>query len=285
MPILAPINKIIECSTVDGPGTRTSIFVQRCNIHCLYCHNPETQNLCCNCGICISSCPNHALSFNKSGKVIYDESRCLNCDTCISICPNKASPKIRYLSAEQVYFQVKKNVPFIRGITVSGGECSLYPEFLVELFKLCRKERLTCLLDSNGMIDFSLYPELMNLTDGVMLDIKSWDRAIYQKLTGYDNDIVKKNLSYLDSIDKIEELRIVVLPDFVDYYACIDGIARTIQQENISKTKLKLNKFRRYGVKGVLKNTSSPNDALMNELRKYAETKGFKKIETRSKEP
>ena len=281
MSVLAPINKIIECSTVDGPGTRTSVFVQRCNIHCLYCHNPETQNLCFNCGKCVKSCPSHALSFDESNRVIYNESKCLSCDTCISICPNKASPKVRYLSAEEVYHLIEKNIPFIRGVTVSGGECSLYPEFLLELFRLCKKDRLSCLLDSNGMVDFSIYPELMSLTDGVMLDIKSWDNDIYQKLTGYDNNIVKKNLSYLDSIDKIEELRIVVLPDYVDYYRCIDGIKETVKKTNISKLKLKLIRFRKNGVKGVLKDTPSPSDALINDIRKYAEEKGFQKIEIR----
>ncbi len=164
---------------------------------------------------------------------------------------------------------------------MSGGECSLYPEFLLELFRLCKKDRLSCLLDSNGMVDFSIYPELMSLTDGVMLDIKSWDNDIYQKLTGYDNNIVKKNLSYLDSIDKIEELRIVVLPDYVDYYRCIDGIKETIKKTSISTLKLKLIKFRKNGVKGVLKDTPSPSDALMNDIRKYAEEKGFQKIEIR----
>ena len=58
----APINKIIELSTVDGPGLRTSIFLQKCNIHCLYCHNPETQNLCVNCGKCVSLCKGKALT-------------------------------------------------------------------------------------------------------------------------------------------------------------------------------------------------------------------------------
>mgnify|MGYP001728747493 FL=1 len=48
----APINKIIPLSVVDGPGCRTSVFVQGCNIACAYCHNPETQQLCRACGIC-----------------------------------------------------------------------------------------------------------------------------------------------------------------------------------------------------------------------------------------
>ena len=38
----AVINRIIPFSSVDGPGNRTAIFLQGCNINCKYCHNPET---------------------------------------------------------------------------------------------------------------------------------------------------------------------------------------------------------------------------------------------------
>ncbi len=274
---LVPINKIIDCSVVDGPGLRSSIFVQKCNIHCLYCHNPETQNLCCGCGICVSHCPNHALSL-KEGKVIYDKKKCVNCDTCISLCPNHASPKIEYLSAEEVYQRIKNNIPFIRGITVSGGECSLYPDFLTELFQLARKDGLSCLLDSNGMVDYSLYPDLMKVTDGVMLDIKSWEDSVYTKLVGFSNSMVKKNLKYLDENDKIEELRIVYVPGFVDAKACLEGIASTILKEHIESVKIKLITFRKNGVKGILSTHPSPTKEEMDELAEYARKIGFRNI-------
>lgn len=48
-----PVNRILEYSLVDGPGNRTVIFLQGCNIACHYCHNPETQKICLNCGVCI----------------------------------------------------------------------------------------------------------------------------------------------------------------------------------------------------------------------------------------
>ncbi len=277
---LAPINKIIECSTVDGPGLRTSVFVQKCNIHCLYCHNPETQNLCRNCGKCIKTCPVSALSM-KEGKVEWDSKICVFCDTCIQVCPFHASPKVKYRSANDVYQEIRKNLGFIRGITVSGGECSLYPEFLFDLFTLAKKDGLTCLMDSNGMVDYSLFPELMAMTDGVMLDIKSWDEDIYKRLVGYSNSQVKKNLAYLDSIHKIEELRIVVVDDYVDSCSCIDGIASTIKKENIKDTKLKLIRFRKNGVKGILSDHPSPKEETMQDLKKHAEEKGFEKIEIR----
>jgi pyruvate formate lyase activating enzyme len=275
----APINKIIDFSTVDGPGNRTSIFFQGCNIHCAYCHNPETQKLCINCGECIKTCPSKALSM-KDGKVFWDEEKCSSCDTCINVCTHRASPKIKYLTPEEVFNVVKGNEPFIRGITVSGGECSLYPDFLKELFILAKKDNLTTLMDSNGMILYENYPELMKVVDGVMLDIKSWDNDIYNHLVGFDNANVKRNLQYLVDNNKIEELRIVYVPSLVDAKNCIEGIA-SILKEKTKSTKLKLITFRKNGVRGQLENHSSPSGDEMNELKDFALKKGFTKIELR----
>ncbi len=134
VPSEAVINKIIPLSVVDGPGCRTSVFVQGCNIACAYCHNPETQQLCSGCGLCVSQCPAGALSIqenggetpkeNKHDRVIWEESLCVQCDTCIRVCPSHASPKVRRMSAEDVWKEIEKNMPFIQGITVSGGECT-----------------------------------------------------------------------------------------------------------------------------------------------------------------
>lgn len=273
---LAPVNKIIPLSLVDGPGNRTSIFLQGCNISCTYCHNPETQKICSNCGICVDGCPVGALSLSD-GKVIWDKSLCVMCDRCISVCPNNASPKIKMMTAEGVFSEVKKNIPFIRGITVSGGECTLNPEFLLELFTLAKGENLTCLIDSNGMIDLSMYPELVSKCDGVMLDVKSWNNTVYHKLTGADNDTVKKNLRYLAEKDKLEEIRIVCLQDEVDAKDVISGISHTIGKK-VQSTRLKLIKFRHYGVKGRLERMKSPADDYMNMLHEKASQTGFKNI-------
>lgn len=276
----APINRIVECSTVDGPGLRTSIFLQGCNIRCLYCHNPETQCFCNNCGLCVEGCPTHALSI-VNGRVAWDKSLCISCDRCILTCPHNASPKIEYLSAEEVYSRIRPNRMFLSGITTSGGECSLYPKFLYELFSLAKKDGLSCLMDSNGMVDYSKYPNLMELCDGVMLDIKSWDNEVYRKLVGFDNAMVKKNLRYLDEHGKIEELRIVVIDGYVDAYACIDGIKSMLDQKHLSTTKLKLIRFRKNGVRGVMENQPSPTMDTMESLKKHALDQGFGFVEIR----
>jgi pyruvate formate lyase activating enzyme len=272
----APVNKIIPFSVVDGPGSRTSVFLQGCNIHCAYCHNPETQQLCCHCRACVTGCPANALSV-RNNRVVWDDQKCVACDHCIKICPHHASPRVLVLDAREVLRRVRKNIPFIRGVTVSGGECMLYPDFLLELFTRAKKVGLTALIDSNGTVDFHCYPRLTRLCEGVMLDVKSWEPQVFRALTGTGNEVVKENLRYLAAENRLEEIRIVCLDNWVDAEAVIQGVAKTLA-EKTALQKLRLIRFRCFGVRGVLKNTPSPSEARMRGLQELAKKCGFRKI-------
>lgn len=271
---LAPVNRMIPLSTVDGPGARTAVFLQSCNLSCVYCHNPETQNLCNHCGTCVSVCPAGALLV-KNGYVEWLKSTCIGCDACIHACPYFASPKVAWMSATAVMEQILPNTPFIRGITVSGGECTLYPAFLTELFTRAHACNLTCLIDSNGMIPFASQEALMDVTDGVMLDVKAWKPNVFRALTGREsNTVLKENLAYLNRLNKINELRIVYLPGMVDAVDAIHGIAATLG-ESVGTTRLKLIAFRHVGVRGQYASTPTPSADEMEALREVARNQGF----------
>ena len=212
----AVINRIIPFSSVDGPGNRTAIFLQGCNINCKYCHNPETRKMCVQCGTCVKNCPAGALSFDADGKVAFDPAKCVQCDTCIHVCPNDSSPRTCEMTPEEVYAKVKKQIPFIRGISVSGGECMLHPDFLTELFRLAKQDGLGTLIDSNGTISFEDYPELMEVSDGVMLDIKAFEPEEHKEVTDVTNEMVLKNAVYLAKTSKLYEVRAVIVPDLYD---------------------------------------------------------------------
>ena len=196
------------------------------------------------------------------------------------MCPHKASPKIEWLTPSDVFATVHSYQPFIRGITVSGGECMMHPEWLRELFELCREAGLGTLIDSNGCVDFSEHEDLLAVADGVMLDVKAWDAGVFHRLTCYDNEVVKKNLALLAERDKIEELRIVVVPGWNDPEATIAGIAETLG-ERAAATRLKLIKFRNFGVVGELSGAASPSDERMAELEALARDVGFTDIQIR----
>lgn len=281
MGMRAPVNKIIPFSLVDGPGSRCSIFLQGCNIACAYCHNPETQQMCVVCGTCVAQCQAGALAL-EGGRVVWDEGRCVQCDTCIHVCPHRASPKVRYMTPCEVFDVVHSYQPFIRGITVSGGECMLHPEWMCELFGLCREVGLGTLIDSNGCVDFSRHADLLDVCDGVMLDVKAWDGDTFRRLTGSADGakVVQANLAYLAEHEKIQELRIVVVPGWNDPEATIAGIAGVLG-ERTGKTTLKLIKFRRFGVVGQLAQAASPTDERMAQLEALAREAGFTDVQLR----
>ena len=209
----APVNKIIPFSNVDGPGNRCSVFFQGCPFDCLFCHNPETIRLCCGCGTCVTNCPADALAFDAEGKVVWDSARCVQCDTCIKVCPHDSSPKIRWMTVEDVLREIRRAVPYIEGITTSGGECTLYNDFLIELFGEVRKLGKTCLIDSNGSFDFEADSRVLTVSEGVMLDVKAVGKEWSDRLISHPRDVVLKNLDYLLSVGKLYEVRTLIFPD------------------------------------------------------------------------
>ena len=270
----APVNKIIPFSSVDGPGNRTAVFLQGCNFDCKYCHNPETIHTCIHCGACLPHCPTGALR-QEEGRVVYDITKCVLCDECFRHCPHGASPRIRELTPEQVMAEVEKNMPFIRGITVSGGECTLHPEFLTGLLTLAKKRGLGTLLDSNGSLDFSAHPELMAVTDGVMLDVKAWDPEEHRAVTGRDNGMVLKNLRWLAEQKKLTEVRTVIVPELFDCEATVRNVSRLLKDTGSTATRYKIIRYRPNGVREQYRTLTPPEDALLTRLRQIAREYGI----------
>ena len=241
---MAVINKIIPFSCIDGPGNRTAIFFQGCNFKCTYCHNPETINKCINCTKCVQVCPTGALEVIDK-KVIWNENKCVQCDNCIRVCEHLSTPKTKDLSVDELFNEIKKISPFIQGITVSGGECTLNADYLTKLFKKVKEElNLTCFVDTNGGIDLTDYEELVEITDKFMLDVKSIDKEEHIKITGVSNEIVLNNLEYLLKKDKLYEVRTVIVPN-LDNEKTVKVVSNIIKD----KCKYKLNAYRKHGVR------------------------------------
>lgn len=278
--LTAPVNKLIPFSVVDGPGNRMSIFFQSCDFRCTYCHNPETQTMCQACGRCVEACPAHALSWGTGEKgervVLWNEKDCCLCDTCLKVCPHHSSPRIRVMTVEQVMAEVKKALPFIQGITVSGGECTLQEPFVVELFRQVKQYGKTAFCDTNGQKDFRKMPELTEVMDKAMLDVKAWDEQAHIRLTGVSNRTVLSNLEYLGRLDKLYEVRTVVVPDFLPNEETVDQVSRVIRE--FPGCRYKIIKFRRFGVRGEWENHRSPDDAYMAHLESIARKNGVQDV-------
>jgi pyruvate formate lyase activating enzyme len=274
----AAVNKILPFSTVDGPGNRTVVFLQGCNMNCKYCHNPETRGMCVHCGSCVKTCPTGALTV-ENGKVKYDSLKCVDCGKCIQTCTYDSTPKTQVMTAIEVFNQIKKQVPFIRGITVSGGECTLYPEFLEELFVLCKSEGLTTLIDSNGTADFFKLKSLLSVTDGVMLDIKAFDGLQHREVTGISNEEILKNACFLASLRKLYEIRTVVVNELFDARDTIENTAKLLKPYlSIQDIRYKLIAYRSMGVRKQYSHYEVPKQEYLISLSEILKAEGFQNV-------
>ena len=108
------------------------------------------------------------------------------------------------------------------GITISGGEPLLQIDFLIELFKLAKKEGVNTLIDTSGANFtreepfFNKFNELMKYTDLLLLDIKHIDSQKHKELTGKPNDNILDMAKYLSDINKSVWIRHVLVPGISD---------------------------------------------------------------------
>lgn len=180
------------------------------------------------------------------------------------------------MSPEEVYEATRRSRPFIRGITVSGGECMLYPDFLTELFTLARADGLGTLIDSNGTVLFRGQEALLEVSDGVMLDIKAYDEADHIAVTGHTNKVVLENAAYLAEIGKLYEVRCVICPDLYDGEKSVTGIAAFLapylEQHDI---RVKVICYRPNGVREEYAHMTVPSQSYLQHLAEIFTEHGF----------
>ena len=220
------LNKVLRFSTVDGPGNRFVVFVQGCNFNCVNCHNPYTISNCNHCGLCVEPCPELALTLEPGPRVVVDRAMCTGCDVCIEVCPFDATPLAYEASVDEVVEQIRETAKFISGITVSGGEATEQIDFLVELFTAVKADpalaRLTTFVDTNGSAPREVWDRLAPVMDGAMVDLKAIDETTHIQLTAASNVEVLASIEYLASIDRLYEVRLLIMPGYNDDPATVD---------------------------------------------------------------
>lgn len=190
------------------------------------------------------------------------------------------NPYTKEMTPEEVMEKVEENMPFIRGITVSGGECTRQAEFLRELFSLAKEKGLTTLADSNGSYDFSKDEALLSVMDGAMIDIKAFSSEHHIRITGQDNKEVLEHSRFLAEQGKLYEIRTVIAPELFDAEKTVRQICEFFKEYNEKKSiRYKLIAFRPMGVrKAKVKDLTVPEEAFMERLKSIAESYGFTDI-------
>ena len=202
----APVSNIQGYSIHDGPGIRTTVFTQGCPLRCRWCANPENlggkpcvgflRRLCRSCGECARACPRGAV-FPGAGPRI-DRARCDACGECVQACDTGALVLYgQEMEASQVFREVRKDEMFCRssggGVTVSGGEPLLHPDFLIALFTLFREAGIHTCVETCAAVPREDLRAVLAVTDLVFCDLKLMDRDRHAAQTGRGNERILEN--------------------------------------------------------------------------------------------
>lgn len=127
------------------------------------------------------------------------------------------------ITAEEIIKRIERNRSFYKtgGITATGGEPLMQPEFLLELFTKAQEKNIHTCLDTSGIAfhvnkeseAFQQIEKIMQVTDLVMLDIKHIEDAPHKKLTAHSNANILAFARYLNEIGKPMWVRHVVVPN------------------------------------------------------------------------
>ena len=245
------ITDFIEFSAVDGPGNRFVVFTQGCNFNCLACHNPYTINICNDCGVCVDACGSSALDV-IGGRVVWDPQRCTGEEACIRICPYDSTPKARTLQVADVLERLRPAVPFLSGVTVSGGEATQQAGFVAALFGAIKADpklaRLTCFVDSNGAASPAVWDELDPVLDAAMIDLKCLDDTIHRELVGSGNAEVLESIRLLAGRGKLYEVRLLLAAGANDSDELLARTGAWLAELN-PRMRVKIIGFRAHGVR------------------------------------
>ena len=159
------------------------------------------------------------------------------------------------------------------GITLSGGEPLLQPEFAREIFEKCHENGINTCLDTSGSVLNQKVKDLLEVTDRVLLDYKYTDDASYRENAGCGIDAVNVFLKYLQEKNIPVTLRQVIIPAVNDGEENVKRLKEVIKSHScIDKTellpfrKICAVKYESMGIPFPFGEMDVPSDALMDSL-------------------
>ena len=186
---------IEEFAVFDGPGIRVNVFFKGCPLRCRWCHNPE--GLSGNRQVVHS--PNGCLSCGACREVCTSPDACVLCGKCITACPRGL---VRFAGddweSEALAKRILRLKPILQnggGVTYSGGEVLMQPDFLCEM--LDKTAELHRAVETCGQGRAEDFARMLARVELVYFDLKVMDAEKHRYYTGVSNERILENAKVL----------------------------------------------------------------------------------------
>jgi pyruvate formate lyase activating enzyme len=191
------------------------------------------------------------------------------------------------MSVEEVTKIIEKDMPFYDesqgGVTFSGGEPLLQPEFLEALIEECVKRGINTALDTSGYAQPSIVDRFCRKVDLFLYDIKVMDDLKHRKYTGVSNRLILKNLQRIVKAGGRVEVSLPIIPLINDEEENIEKTGEFLASlkgiESVSLLpyhRLGVDKYKSLGKLYRLNETPTPSTEKMKMIKEELEAFGFK---------
>ncbi len=226
----------------DGPGVRTNVFLKGCPLHCPWCANPESQARqpepmlraahCIDCDLFSSegeaSVPCTAC-WPAWQQAHHNGSTRADIDARVAVCPTGALTwvGVRHTAGEVVAEVMRDRVFYGAGggLTLTGGEPAMQPEFCQALLVLAKQSGLATAMETCGYAPWAVFERLLPYLDVVLFDVKHVDAERHRQTTGMDNVLIFENLRRISAMGAQVRIRVPLIPGFNATTADVAAIA------------------------------------------------------------
>lgn len=203
--------------------------------------------------------------------------RCLYCHNPDTWLPNAGTE----YSPKEVCERVLKYKSYIKngGVTVTGGEPTMQIDFLIEFYKLLKKNGIHTCCDTSGYLfnekNKEKFDELIKYCDLFLLDLKEIDPKKHITLTKVKLDNIINFANYLSKNNKPVWIRHVLLPGYTDNLEDLINLRKFIETlNNVEKIEILpyhtmgISKYRNLGIEYPLEGTQPPSKESVQLARK-----------------
>lgn len=257
------IFNIRRYSVHDGPGIRVTVFMKGCPLSCWWCHNPE--------GILPEQ--ETVMQTNRVGDREFSE----------KVIAGKyytVDDILRILERERIFMERSGG-----GVTFSGGEPFMQPDFLLSALKACKKEGIHTAVDTSGHFSAEILKPVLPYTDMFLFDLKHPLDEKHLQYTGVGTNLIYQNLKTIAGSSSELILRIPVVPGVNDDDESLErftGIIKLYCGDKVSRLNLLpyhrtgASKYVRFNREDRMKGTKPPGPEKMKYISDFFISAGLK---------